>query len=343
MIACRAPHNQHVLMDLKDLARLHNQFAESRALHVAVALGIFDRLEHEPRSAHELATAVGSDPRATEILLDALTALALLRKRDGLYDLHEGARLYLLSRSPWSYVDAIRFGASSFRAWSDLEDVVRRGRPEHTANMFQDDPRATERFLRAMHSIVTSRGDVACLLDAFDWTSVRRVLDVGSGPATFPIGLARAHAHLELTAFDLPGSTQVARTFVREAELEDRIRLVEGDFHRDELPAPFDVILLSNVVHSETEATNAALFENVARALAPGGTCIVKDHVLEEDRTAPPAAALFSLTMLLFTEGRDYTEGEVRAWLESAGLVDVHRLPFGHPPHSCLVLGRKPS
>ena len=57
---------------------------------------------------------------------------------------------------------------------------------------------------------------------------------------------------------------------------------------------------------------------------------MVQDFILNSDKTGPQQAALFSVNMLVGTEGgADYSEPEYAAWLAQAGFRDIRhvRLP----------------
>ncbi len=207
--------------------------------------------------------------------------------------------------------------------------------------MFQHDPEETARFIDGMASLVRARGDARVLAEMLDLSRVRRLLDVGSGPGTYPIELCRRHPELAVTIFDLPATLAITRRHVAESGMQDRIRLVAGDYRRDPLPDGHDVVFLSNVIHGEDEATNRALLRSVHRVLAPGGRVLIKDHVTDESGTSPAPAAIFSITMLSFGPGRDYAYHEIRGWLLDAGFarVEIDVLPPGLI--SMLVTGHK--
>jgi hypothetical protein len=60
--------------------------------------------------------------------------------------------------------------------------------------------------------------------------------------------------------------------------------------------------------------------------LVPGGHLVIREFILDEDRTAPPFAALFALNMLVGTEhGNSYTESDYRTWMTAAGLRAIVR------------------
>lgn len=318
-------------MEFRELARLNSGYAESRILQAAVNLGIFDALEAGGRTAGEIAGRLGTDARATGLVLNALVAMRLVRKDGDLFKETEVSRTFLASGSPTSYAAMVRFDAALWPVWGRLDETVRTGRPARPADMFQGSPDETALFIDAMASLVQARGDARVLADTLDLGGARRLLDVGSGPGSYPIEFCRRHPALRATIFDLPATLEVTRRHLAQAGMEDRIDLVAGDYRRDPLPAGHDVAFLSNIIHGEDEATNRDLMRNLFSALAPGGRALIKDHVTDESGTSPAPAAIFSITTLLFGHGRDYAYGEIREWLLEAGFarVEIDVLPPG--------------
>ena len=143
---------------------------------------------------------------------------------------------------------------------------------------------------------------------------------------------------------DLPPTLTVAREILEERDrgLAGRIDLIEYDYRDRDLPAGFDAVLLSNIVHSEDVAANRALVRRCYRGLNRGGILIIKDHVMNADLTQPAAGAVFSLYLLLTTPGRDYSFEEMGEWLGEAGFGDIIRRDLPSPPFSSsLVIARK--
>lgn len=318
-------------MEFRELARINGGHAESRILHAAVTLGVFDALDAAGHGVAEIAARLGTDPRATEILLNALVAMRLVRKEKDRFVETETSRTFLASDAAAPYAAMVRFDALQWPLWERLAETVRTGRPARDPDAFQSSPADTTVFIEAMDGLVRARGDARVLAERLDLGGVRRLLDVGSGPGTYPIELCRRHPNLAVTIADLPGTLEVTRRHVAAAGLEDRIRLVPCDYRRDALPAGHDLVFLSNVVHGEDETTNRALLRKVHAALEPGGRVLIKDHVTDESGTSPAVAAIFSVTMLLFTHGRDYSFAEIRDWLTEAGFarVEMDALPPG--------------
>jgi hypothetical protein len=329
-------------MDFTELMRLAGGHLEARLIQAAVELAIFDGLENSAGTAEAVANRLKLEPKATELLLNALASLELLHKRADYFSLTEATAKYLLKSSP-QYVGAmIRFESALWSCWEKLPEAIRSGQPVRPPNMYQDQAAETEIFINAMDSLVKARGDATVTANAIDWSGIAELLDVGSGPATYPIALCQRFPKLRATIFDLPGTLAISERYVREAGMAERIRLIAGDYRKAPIPGSYDVIFLSNIIHGESFESNRSLILKLVSNLKPGGQIVVKDHILDDSRTTPPVGAIFSLLMLLTTEsGRCYSFSEIKSWMEQAGLSRVQQINLPPPLTSSLVIGTR--
>ena len=330
-------------MDFTYLDNLNSAYSESRMLHVAVELNIFDTIGDKRISAQEVSARLNTDEKATGLFLNALVAINLLQKVDNLFSLNDLSRKYLLSTSDTCYTGMIRFESSMWGVWGELARAIRTGRPVRTPDRYQAKRDETECFIMAMHHLVSARGDAEYIADKLNNEGVHSVLDIGSGPGTYPIAICKKNPHISVTIFDLPGTLEVTRKILSREGIGPQIRLIAGDYNKDPLPKGFDIVLLSNIIHGEDEETNKALMKKIYNSLNSGGRIIIKDHILNEDLTKPSCAAIFGIYMLLTTKGRDYGYYEVHRWLEYAGFIDITFDELPTPMTSSLVIGRKSS
>jgi precorrin-6B methylase 2 len=322
--------------------RLAGGHVEARLVQTAVELAIFDALENSAATAEALANRLKLEPRATDLLLNALASLELLYKRAEYFSLTEAATKYLLKSSPHYAGGMIRFDSSLWSCWEKLPEAIRSGQPVRLPNMYQDDHAETEIFINAMDSLVKARGDAEVVANAIDWNDITELLDVGSGPATYPVALCERFPKLHAAIFDLPGTLAITETYVRRAGMVDRMRFIGGDYRKDPIPGSYDVVFLSNIIHGEGEQDNASLIHKLAANIKAGGRLVVKDHILDDGRTTPPVGAIFSLLMLLTTaSGRCYSFSEIKLWMEHAGLSHVQQIALPPPLTSSLVIGTK--
>jgi 3-hydroxy-5-methyl-1-naphthoate 3-O-methyltransferase len=332
-------------MEFSTIAGMAGGHAEARAIQIALKLGVFERLGVRALEAAELAAAIGTEARATAILANALVAIGLLHKVEARYRLDQSAQQFLVEASPEYLGGMILFDAELWDEWGRLETSVRSGAPARPPDMFQTTPAATERFIRAMDSLVRARGDHRWTAGHLELEGARTIADLGGGPGTYLLEFLRRHPQLNGAIWDLPATLEVAQALLgeREPAMLSRIELRAVNYLTDELPGPVDAIFMSNIIHSENEAVNAALIAKCFRALASGGTIAIKDHIMNGDLTEPAAGAIFALYLLLTTHGRDYSFEETSDWLSGAGFVDVRMTTLPSPPFSSsIVSARKP-
>jgi SAM-dependent methyltransferase len=316
--------------------------AEARILQTAVSLDIFEAIGSAPKDARTIANRLQLEPVATELLLNALTALKIIEKRGQTFSLMDAAKQYLLRSSPQYVGGMIKFEDLSWQSWAKLPEAIRTGKSVRPANMYQDDPSETEIFINAMDSLVKARGDAAAVINALDWQDIGALLDIGSGPATYPIALCRKFSNLHATIFDLSGTLKITERYVREARMTERITLISGDYRKDPIPGHYDSIFLSNIIHGEGFEQNQHLISKLSRSLKPRGRIVVKDHILDENRASPAVGAIFSLLMLLTTDGgRCYSFGEIKSWMQQAGLPQIQQIELPSPLTSSLVVGTR--
>ena len=329
-------------MNFSALMALASGHVEARIVQSALELGIFDALEAAPLDAQAVSAKLKLNHQATQLLLNALGSLQLLVKESEDFSLTDISRRHLLRSSPRYAGAMIRFDASLWPCWERLPQAVRSGAPARPPNMYQDDPKETAIFIDAMDSLVKARGDADVLANALDWGNIDTLLDVGSGPASYPIALCAKFRNLHATVFELPGTLKITERYVSAAAMTHRIELTAGDYRKDPIPGTYDAVFLSNIIHGEGYEGNLKLIAKLAGNLRPRGKLVIKDHILDDSRTYPPVGAIFSLLMLLTTEsGRCYAFGEVKAWLERAGLKQIRQIDLPPPLTSSLIIAEK--
>lgn len=293
-------------------------FSPSRVLLSGAELDLFTLLEHKAMTAVEIAEARNANLRGMTVLLDALSALGYLVKEDDLYQAEPSAAIRLSANSPRSLLPAVLHSAHLWKTWSDITgivlDEVKPGFREKGALT----PDHFKAFIGAMH--VAGARTAPEVVEAADPGTARSLIDVGGGSGTYTLAFLKAVPEMRATLFDLPPVIEMARNRVGEAELEDRVTLVPGDFYRDELPGGHDLALLSAIIHQNSLQQNEALYRKVLSALEPGGRILIRDFVMAPDRTRPVEGAMFAINMLVGTPGGGtYTFEDIKQGLEAAG------------------------
>lgn len=325
------------------LNQVVNGFAAARVLQVAVELDVFSRLANEGKTAAQLSTLAGVHPGALELLLNALTAMGFLRKEVERFFDTPLSHTYLSRSGPKYMGHLILHQASGWDDWGKLAEAVRTGKAMRTPDHIQDSPRELENFVRGMHELALARGDARWLARAIALKRCRKLLDLGGGPGTYAAMFCRAYKGLQAVVADLPATLKITKKILREFDLTGRVSTLATDYRTDAIKGgPYDVALVSNILHAEAETTNRKLLRNVFEVLSPGGLLVVKDHIMSPDHTEPENGALFALEMLLSTQGRTYSFDEIAAWLEESGFRDTIEIPMEAPANVSLVLALRP-
>ncbi len=332
----RAREAAGVLPD--DLNERIRAFQDSRAILTALELDLFTAVG-DGAGAVEVAAKLRTDPRATEMLLNALVSLRLLVKQAGVFHNSPAAARYFAAGSRDNAQPALLHTAHLWQRWSTLTDCVRAGTavtPDEIADRGQG---WTEAFIAAMHRNASERAPL--VVRAVGAESIRRMLDVGGGSGAYSIAFARANSALRADILDLATVEPIARRHIQEAGVTGRVQVRAGDLRSDRLGEGYDLVFVSAICHMLSAEENLDLLRRCREALAPGGRVVIQDFILEADKTAPRFAALFALNMLVGTPGgSSYSEPEYAAWLGEAGFREIRHVRL--PGITGLMFGSRP-
>lgn len=317
---------------------------KTQTLTAAIETGVFEALSTGAATAPVLAGRLGIGERPAEILLTACTALGLLEQRDGCYRNTAVTAHYLVPGLPDYFGDYVRMVARyTAPGWLRATEAVRTDAPtkpvpEPDRNMFEEGNRP-ESFWDGLFafSTLTARR----MAGAVDLSGVRRIMDVGGGAGATLIELCRQHPHLSGTVVDLPHVCALAQERIDAAGMTGRIGTAAADFFADPLPAGHDAVLLSMIMHDWDENQNRKILASCLDALTSGGTVLISELLVDDDKSGPLDAALMSMNMLVGTWGRNYTGAEYADWLRDAGCAQVRTVRFASPGANGVVAGVK--
>ncbi|CAB3673955.1 methyltransferase [Paraburkholderia rhynchosiae] len=311
------------------LLQLGMAFWASKTLLSAVELGVFTQLACGPRDAAALTESLGLHRRSALDFLDALVALSVLERHDGMYSNTPDADLFLDKAKP-SYVGGLLEMANArlYPFWGSLTEALRTGLPQNEAksggNLFEaiyHDEASLRGFLRAMSGV--SLGAARAIAQIFPWSKYRTFIDIGTAQGALPVQVALAHPHLSGGGFDLPAVGPVFNEYVAAHGLTDRLKFYPGDFFNDSCPTA-DVLIMGHILHDWPLPQKLELLSKCYAALPPGGSLVVYDAIIDDERRSNAFGLLMSLNMLIETPGGfDYTGAQCRDWMKQTGFSDV--------------------
>ncbi len=306
-------------------------FVNGQVLSACLELGLLDRLDAGPMTTEAVAEGFDLDPERTARLLEAATGLGLVERR--------GRRCWGLGPQGAVLVSDPGLKAMSLHhraLYQDLADTVTLLRdPQHRTQLASlwpyaqnDNPtevRAGEVEEYTSLMAASQRMIAEQVLDAYDFSPHRALLDIGGGSGTFLGCVGETHPDLELSLFDLPGVIELARRRVSNGELPPRISLHGGSFHTDPFPGVHDVISLVRIVHDHDDEPAQHLLARAYDALPPGGTLIIAEPMLSGKDEGGILGNYFRFYLMAMGSGRPRTPRELKRMLKNAGFTKIRR------------------
>jgi O-methyltransferase domain len=157
----------------------------------------------------------------------------------------------------------------------------------------------------------------AIVADAYDFSAVRLLADIGGSSGNLITTILGRHPAICGILFDLPDVATAARALLARRGLADRCEVISGSFF-DAVPAGADTYILSHVLHDWPEEPCNAILRNVRRAIPAGGRLLVLEPLLTSGRDSDVAKFL-DVIALAITGGRHRTLDEHRHLLARNG------------------------
>lgn len=314
---------------------ISGSYWQACTLQASVKLGVFEAIGNKHSESQALASQLCADRRAVEMLLNALAAMGLLRKRKGKFSNSSFSKTFLFSKSPRYIGHIIIHHHYLVNSWARLEGAVKKGRPIRRVINSKE---LRKSFLLGMFNLAMSVAPH--LAEAIDLSKRHNLLDLGGGPGTYAIHFCLKNPQLKATVFDLPATRPFAEKTIKKFHLSNRIKFIGGSYLKNRIRGSYDVVFLSHILHAAGQEDCRKIIQKAVSVLESRGIIVVHDFLLNNTMDAPLFPALFSLNMLLGTKaGQSYSEKQIRDMFAQAGVKEIQRLPFKGANDSGVITG----
>ncbi len=319
-------------------------FYKTEALKAAIQLDLFSAVGEGADTVEALAARCNASERGVRILCDFLVLIGFLRKEKHNYQLTIDSKTFLDRKSPHFVGDSIQFLLSPTQTigFKDLTSAVRKGTTIlESGGVLAPDHPVWVTFAKAMTPILSMPCELlSSTLDHYLETKCK-VLDVAAGHGLFGIAIAKRKPESRIVAVDWANILEVAEENARSAGVADRYSVIAGSALDVQFGGDYDLVLIPNFLHHFDPNTIHMFLGKVFQALKLGGRAAILEFILDESRTSPPVAVVFSVMMLATTTaGNAYSFSEYKKILEQVGFskVDLHSLP---PTYFRVVIAQK--
>ncbi|KAM9566672.1 acetylserotonin O-methyltransferase isoform 2-T2 [Guaruba guarouba] len=289
----------------QDILQYSSGFLVSKVMFTACELGVFDLLleSGKPLPTDAIAACLGTSTTGMERLLDACVGLKLLAveltQEGALYRNTDISNIYLTKSSPKSQYHIMMYYSNTVYLCW-----------HYLADAVRE---GRNQYERAFH--ISSKDPFGAM-----YRSEEEMLKFMAGQNSVWSVCGRD----VLVAFDLSPFKQIYD--------------LGGDFFNDSIPEA-ELYILSKILHDWDDDKCRQLLAKVYKACKPGGGVLLVESLLNEDKSGPLETQLYSMNMLVQTEGKERTAAEYSKLLEAAGFGEIQVKRTGKLYDA--VLGRK--
>lgn len=303
----------------------------TQMIYVAAKLDIAGQLAKGPRSVSDLARATSVHERSLFRLLRALASIGVFAQDDdGRFKLTPMAE-NLRGDVPGSQrAMALMTGEEHYLVWGRLRDAVKTGEIQFDKlygspyfDWLGKHPEQSKIFDQAM---VGAHGrEASALVDAYDFSNVKMLTDVGGGNGSLITQVLLAHKQIRGCIFDLPDVAERAKTNLAAAGVADRCQTIGGSFF-ETIPAGADTYMMRHIIHDWDDEKCVTILRNIHKAIPNTGKLLVIESVIEKGND-PSFGKILDLTMLLIPGGMERTREEYDALLKKGGFTISRIVP----------------
>lgn len=314
-------------------------FRHSATLVGATDIGLFTAISEGAHEPAQVAKKLEIPTENAERLMIACAALDLLKKEGNKYGNAPDVEKYLVKTSPTYFGDYIVYQSrSDLDGWKNITNLIKP--PKARYEFMWKDSQTARAFTVAGYNSSISAGHK--LAKEFNFSDYSLFLDLGGGSGCYSIAACQRHPKLKAIVFDHPYVCAVAEEFISQAGLSARIKTHPGNFLKTDYPKGADLISYITPLQVYEKDDVQWLVSKAVNALEPGGTMLIIDYMLNDDKTGPLDSVFRHLMGLVpGREGRVNTGDEFCEFLRKAGCIDMRVTEF-LPGSLGRVTGRKP-
>ena len=303
---------------------INSQARVTAAMFAGMELDLFTPLDERPLNTEQLAQSLGVKSEKLGPFLYALVIYGLLDEEGGYFSNTPETSHYFVRGKEHYIGDSVKIWKYNLLAAHTTAETIRTGIPQAKYDWRNMDQERLEELMEGMaaHDYTAAKW----LSEEFDFSKCKSLLDAACGSGALAIALTEIHPQISATVVDLPQVTPITEKTVKEANAQDRVKVVSADLTTDPIPGNYDAAILSSIIQVVSAEEARKIILNVGNTINPGGWMyIFGSGILRDSRLSPPAAVSINMILInVYDHGRSFTETEHRDWLNEAGFYNIN-------------------
>lgn len=270
------------LINTQDIIQFLKMYIPSKALGTALELGIFWQLSNKPHNADKIAEIYNIPIHRSRALLELLSKLGLLEKKNEMYKastIAQNAILEGYSAETWTFFAEVTQDqypllnnlthniSLSDNLWSKQSI-----KPPDWFDQLKNNPEYAKKFTYGLYEYHLSFAKKFARI--FDISGVDRMMDIGGGSGVISLELLKRHSQMKAVVIDIENVCTYGREIAAKTTVSGRISYENLDFFKDELPKGFDLIVQCDAgIHRDD------FFKKLRRSLTNSGRLVVITNI----------------------------------------------------------------
>ncbi|WP_419773718.1 methyltransferase [Halarcobacter sp.] len=247
-------------------------------LSIALKLKLFMYLEEENMDFEKLLSYLNTNKDNTQILLEALSMMDLIKKEKGFYINSPLAKKYFVYNTS-SYCGDVflhRKELSTHSRKAMLKLISEGSAKQALAKNSKLWANASKKSLKQEQKNLISKTVLKIVQEIQDFPKMKKMLDLGCSSGVLGLEIINKYPNLSGVLFDFPDLAEVVKEHISEYNLDNRVKFVGGDIQNDEIGSNYDFIWCSNIFYFFENKDE--VLEKIYKALNPNGI-LISAHV----------------------------------------------------------------
>ncbi len=312
-------------IDFKKLYDLQYGGIKAWLLMNAVELNIFNQTESY-NCTENIAEKLNLHKGNTELFLNALCSLKLLRKKDNCFINTELSSTFLVEGKE-TYIGAFLIMNNEWilQSKQQMKDFLIKGpgsgynETTFSDESFKKHTRAMRDFSRSGPSQTVS--EIISRLPEFP--NMKKMLDLGGAHGIDSIATVLKNPGIKSTVFDKPPIARTTEEIIRDYGMEKKIDVMAGDYTTDSIGNNYDLVYARATFNFIKDNLNP-VFKKIYCALNKGGVFISLHDGFSENKTAPEDMVISWFSSSISTYDFSMPQDLVADKMLETGFRNVH-------------------
>ena len=247
----------------------------------ALELDIYTKLEGG-KTVEVLSEVLGCNSTALEYFLNVLIGEWLLYKEGRVFYLAEESARFLSKKSS-EYIGEVLLFRKKLSALVNIKELIDSNQEKNTEKLSQNKffDFAEMAQINIQEILTFRKQTLLAAVNSSCQKGPKNVLDLGGGAGAMLGVIAKQYPCASYTLFESPVVAKIAYDYIKQISLKNTVKIIEGDFLKDDIRNDYDLIIASGIFPFAGNALES-LAEKIYTATQKDGFLFVYDTSFAE-------------------------------------------------------------